>query len=215
MGAGDEAQRHAVVFDCNIYLDVARLLGPPFSWEKFNAAAANLTKAPVPHPTDPAHDSLRAIAMCTSGKFAGDEVLEVWTNSHIEKVVRGKAQQPTIPEPATGYRGLGWRHEHAQGLVDELIVTLTEQSNGGTLGAHYPDGNPPLDHEDGVVYGACRSVSAEDPVCRTYCVTRDKGFLDAYDSGLLSNHSPVLPPAKFIALMRSARAQYSIRGMRP
>jgi hypothetical protein len=66
-----------------------------------------------------------------------------------------------------------------------------------------------------MVYGACRSLSAEDPLCRTYCVTRDRGFLDAYSSGLLSNHSTVLPPAKFVALMRTARVQYSIRGMRP
>jgi hypothetical protein len=213
--AGDESQRHAVVFDCNVYLDVARLIGPPFSWEKLSSAAAKLTRIAVPHPTDPAHDSLRAIAMCTSGKFAGEEVLEVWTNSHIDKVVRGKAQQPTTPNPVTGYRGLGWSHEHAQALVDELIGTLIGLSNGGTLGAHHPDGNPPLDHEDGMVYGACRSLSGEDPLCRIYCVTRDKGFLDAYTSGALSNHSIVLAPGKFVALLRAARVRYSIRGMRP
>jgi hypothetical protein len=31
---------HAVVFDVNVYLDAAELLGPPFTWEKFATAAA-------------------------------------------------------------------------------------------------------------------------------------------------------------------------------
>jgi hypothetical protein len=104
----EESQRHVVVFDVNVYLDVADLLGPPFTWGKFDANAAGVAKENVPHPDDPAYDSLRAIAVCTSGKFAGPETLEVWTNTHIDKTVRAKAQQSAIPDPDTGYRGLGW-----------------------------------------------------------------------------------------------------------
>lgn len=210
----DDPRRHIVVFDCNIYLDVACLLGPPFSWGKFDAAAARVAKTRVPHPVDRAYDALRAIAACASGRFAGDETVEVWTNSHINKIVRSKAVQSTEPGP-DGYRGLGWDQAEAQSLVTDLIYGVAERSNGGVLDGHYPDGNPPLDYEDGMVYGACRHLAATDPLARVYCVTRDKGFLKAHKDERLSDHSKVLTPSAFVALIRMARAQYSIRRMRP
>jgi hypothetical protein len=83
-------------------------------------------------------------------------------------------------DPRTGLRGLGWSQDCAQALVDDLIFGVAHRSSGGTLGGHYPDGNPPLDHEDGMVYGACRWLAAEDPLAHVYCVTNDKGFLAAY-----------------------------------
>jgi hypothetical protein len=135
----EEAQRHVVVFDCNVYLDVACLLGEPFSWEKFDTAAARAVKTPVPHPLDSSVDSVRAIAACTSGLFAGDETVEVWTNAHIDKIVRGKAVQSPIADQDTGYRGLGWSAAGGSALVTDLILGIAQRSNGGTLGDHYPD----------------------------------------------------------------------------
>lgn len=213
MNVGEEIQRHLVVFDCNIYLDTASLLGSPFTWEAFDAAAARLARVPVPHPQNGAYDSLRALAACTSGRFAGDEALEVWTSSHIDTIVRGKASQSSSENPATGHRGLGWTDEAAQGLIDDLVYGLIDRSGGGSVGDLFPDGNPPLDHEDGMVFGACRYLAGDDPLAHVYCVTRDKGFIDAYTSGALSRHSHVMAPARFIALIRAARVQYSVRRM--
>lgn len=207
---GEEQQRHVVVFDVNVYLDVASLLGPPFTWDKVSKAAASVARGPVPHRTDLAYDSLRAIAACTSGRFAGSESLEVWTNAHIDKMVRSKAQQPVSPNPRTGYRGLGWGGDEARALVTELIEGLTARSLGGTLGDTYPDGNPPLDHEDGMVYGACKWLAGDDPLCRVYCVTRDRDFIAAHSNGSLTKHSYVLTPTRFLLLLRSARAQYAV-----
>lgn len=213
MSSGDEIQRHLVVFDCNIYLDAASIVGQPFVWSNFDAAIARLARIAVPHPRDGAQDSLRALAACTSGRFAGDEALEVWTSSHIDTIVRGKASQPTSPDPRTGYQGLGWSMGEAQALVDSLIYGLVDRSGGGSAGELFPDGNPPLDHEDGMVFGVCRHLAADDPLARVYCVTRDRGFLKAHDSGALSRHSYVIPPAKFIALIRAARLRHSARWM--
>lgn len=211
---GEEPQRHIVVLDCNIYLDVARLLGPPFRWSELSKAAAQMAREPVPHPMGQMYDSLRAVAICTSGRFAGDETLEVWTNAHIDRLVRGKAMQPITPDPTTNLRGLGWSRDDAQTLVTELIEGLTSQSNGGTLGSGgFPDGNPPLDHEDGMVYGACRSLAGDDPLAKVYCVTRDGGFIGSYQAGSLGNHSRVVTPAMFVAGVRSARSQYSTQRM--
>ncbi|MFC4951253.1 hypothetical protein [Pseudonocardia sp. GCM10023141] len=209
-----EVPRHVVVFDCNVYLDVASVLAAPFDWAAFDAAVARLAKAPVPHPTDPALDSLRAVAGCTSGRFAGKETLEVWTSAHIDATVRSKAKHPSIPDPRTGYRGLGWSQSDAQGLVDELIHGATERSDGGTLGNCIPDGNPPLDHEDGLVYGACRKLAGDDPLATVYCVTRDRDFLGARTAGSLSGHTKVITPSTFVGLIRAARASFSIERMR-
>lgn len=100
--------RHVVVFDCNIYLDIAHIVGAPFTWEAFDREAARLACEPVPHPTDRAYDSLRAVAVTQSGRFAGRGTLEVWSSEHIHKVVEDKARQSVTPDPTTGYRGLGW-----------------------------------------------------------------------------------------------------------
>jgi hypothetical protein len=64
-----------------------------------------------------------------------------------------------------------------------------------------------------MVFGVCRHLAADDPLARVYCVTRDRGFLEAYTSGALGSHSFVIPPAKFIALIRAARFRYSARWM--
>jgi hypothetical protein len=206
-------QRHLVVFDCNIYLDVASLLGPPFEWSKFDAAVAKLASVEVPHPKDRAYDSLRALAVCTSGRFVRDELLEVWTSGHIDAMVRGKASQPVIADSRTGHRGLGWPGEAARALVDDLVHGLVGRSGGDALAGHVPGGNPPLDHEDGMVFGACRRLAGEDPLAEVYCVTRDRGFLDAYRSGGLGRHSRVLAPSEFVALIRAVRLHYSMTNM--
>lgn len=123
-------------------------------------------------------------------------------------MTRGKAAQSTVPNPATGYRGFGWAQHDAAGLVTDLIGGLIGRSAGGTLGDTFPDGNPPLDHEDGMVYGACKQLAAEDPLSNVYCVTNDQGFLSAHKQGELRGHSRVITPSTFLLLVRAARAQY-------
>ena len=212
-----ESTRHVVVLDVNIYLEVGALLGPPFSWDKFDELIAQ--SGPTRRSGERQElDSLRLVAACTSGKFAGDDPLEVFTNSHIDRLVRRKAMHPAVPVAVSGSRrrGLGWNRHDAQGLVDDLIYGLVEMSNGGTLGeTPTTDGHPPLDHEDGMVYGACRVLAGQDLLCKVYCVTRDKGFLDAARSGRLSGHSRVATPAAMTELIRRARLNVSLRKMRP
>lgn len=207
-----EPQRYVVVFDVNVYLDVARLLEAPFSWAGFSAAAAQHARTSVPHPSDPRVDSLRAVAACQSGVLAGDDPLEVWTSAHIDRLVRAKAQQPVSQGSGTG---LGWSPEHAQALVADLVYGIVEDSSGGTLGDVTPDGNPPLDHEDGLVYGACRRLSGEDPVATVICVTRDRGFLGSYREGRLGGHTRVITPAAFVGFVRRSRFARVTRSMRP
>lgn len=201
-----------MVFDVNVYLDIARLLGPPFSWARLASAAAMHSRSPVPHPSDPLVDSLRAVAACQSGLLAGDDPLEVWTSAHIDRIVRAKAQQPIRQNSDTG---LGWSAGDARALVPDLIYRIVRDSSGGTLGDVFPNGNPPLDHEDGMVYGACRRISGDDPVAIVICVTRDQQFLDYYRAGRLDGHTRVVTPVQFVGFVRRSRFADSTRSMRP
>lgn len=209
-----EGHRHLVVFDVNVYLDAAFLTGAPFSWESFDAIAASSAQAPVPHPRGD-YDSLRAIATCQSGTFAGLETVEVFTNDHIEDMVHSKAQHPLVPAPGSDLKGLGWNRSDADALLEGFVWEVGNRSSGGCVPTDVPDGNPPLDHEDGMVYGACKYLAGEDPLATVYCVTRDRAFLRAAELGKLSGHTRVLHPAHFVGLVRAARASLGVRRMRP
>lgn len=208
-------QRHLVVFDVNVYLDAASLIGAPFSWEAFDAIAASTTKVPVPHPADGAYDSLRAIATCLSGTFAGSAPVQVFTNDHIEDMIHSKAQHPVVPTPGSDLKGLGWSRGNADALLQDFVWEVGNRSSGYCIPSGIPDGNPPLDHEDGMVYGACKYLAGEDPLAAVYCVTRDGPFRNAAKAGRLTGHTKVLHPAQFVGLVRSARANLAVKRMRP
>lgn len=209
-----DGHRHLVVFDVNVYLDAAFLTGAPFSWESFDAIAASIAQVPVPH-SDGDYDSLRAIATCQSGTFAGLETVEVFTNDHIEDMVHAKAQHPVVPAPGSDLKGLGWSRSDADALLEEFVWEVGNRSSGGCVPTDVPDGNPPLDHEDGMVYGACKYLAGEDPLATVYCVTRDRPFLEAARLGKLSGHTKVLHPSKFVGLVRAARASLGVKRIRP
>lgn len=187
-----------VVFDCNVYLDAAFLVGEPFSWEQLDNKIIEVSKGV----SGRAPYSIAAIAVCTSGRFAGDESLEVWTSPHINATVRFKAQEPVS---AVGSSGLGWQSLSAASLVDDLICELVSRSCGLVAPDAYPEGDPPLDHEDGKVFGTCKWISADDPLANVYCVTNDGDFITAYENGELGGHTRVLRPSRFVSLVKAAR----------
>src|ERR1700684_3505166 len=112
MVAANPPSCHAVVYDVNVYLDVADLLGPPFTWQKFSQAAATHQMTPLLG-TDRRVDSLRALALATTGLFAGQDALQVWTSAHIDGLVATKARHPLVAEHPDD-RGLGWTPDAAE-----------------------------------------------------------------------------------------------------
>lgn len=196
-----------------MYLDVARLLNRPFGWAHLAQVAAQQMREPLPHPRSHMYDSLRALAISTSGRLVDNEALEVWTSDHIDDTVEYIAAQPTRP-PAGGARGLGWTPEEADELVEHLVHRVVTESGGGSVGSiPHPDGNPPLDHEDGLVLGACRELVTIDLLANVYCVTGDGGFLRAASEGRLPDHSKVMSPAKFVAMVRRTRQLAATQAM--
>lgn len=215
MTSAAQTELHVVVFDVNVYLDVARLLGPPFTWDKFEAASAAHHAAPVPCVDDPRVDSLRAIATCRSGYLAGrDDILEVWTSEHIDDLVRYKAIQPTDGSTAED-RGLGWSPDDADELVTGLVHGLVfDDSRGGQVeGIRIPSGTPPLSHEDGMVFAASLKAYPDEVAVARYCVTRDVEFRECLPD--LPGEVDVLYPYEWLLYVRSARSRYAAMTMRP
>lgn len=209
-----EGDRHAVVFDVNVYLDVARILGPPFSWKSFDEAVVAARKAPVPHPSDRRLDSLRAIAVSASGRFAGRQSLEVWTSDHIADLIEIKAAQPTDGETPE-LTGLGWSASDARGLLVDLHDDLVwDMTGGASVGeVRRPDGTPPLSHEDGCVFTTARRCATDDPdvYYHRYLVTCDTDVLDA----TLPSDVEVLSPGDWVLLVRRLSADVLMASMRP
>ncbi|WP_213002686.1 hypothetical protein [Winogradskya consettensis] len=199
-----------VVFDCNIYLDAARVLGEPFTWGKLRHVVDKLESVLVPHPKDEAFDSLRALNYAYAVQIDLDNV-EVWASYHIAVMVRYVLERPVVPSKKNETPGLGWSAESVEDLLDELIFGLVTLSGGGIVKRYLPDGNPPLDHEDGKIYGACRALAGDDPLAEVYCVTRDREFRAAYRKGLLGRHTQVIAPAELAMMIRQASAQAAFR----
>ncbi|SEB99142.1 hypothetical protein SAMN04489844_1464 [Nocardioides exalbidus] len=201
-----------VVFDVNIYLDVARLIGAPFNTSALSDALARENGKPAPH-RDPKVDSARALVIARSGFLAGTQRLEAWTSDHINALVRHKAKQlddeALLPED----RGLGWTAEHAQGLLDDLLWQVIEGSGGDTVGnLRYPEHSPPLDHEDGMVLATALAAADGDLVCDRILVTRDRRFIEKCAE---LGHPRVMHPSQFVMLASRARSQAAMSRMRP
>lgn len=204
---------HAVVFDVNVYLDVAELVGPPFTWQAFNALAISHKDSPLPN-SDQRVDSLRAIAVSMSGKFVGPQPLEIWTSDHIDVLVELKAGQPRAADTAEG-RGLGWSVADARGLlagfVDDLVYDMT---NGGTVGEiTRADGTPPLSHEDGCVYTTARCAAPdEEEYYHRYLVTCDRHIRESAPE--LASDVEIYHPHEWVELLRNVRKTVGLRAMR-
>jgi hypothetical protein len=190
-----------VVFDVNIYVDLAELIAQPFEWEKLEAAAAGHWGDTLPHNDNARYDSLRAVLMSKSGDVGTGETLEVWTSKHIDDLVISK-----VNERAIDTAGDAWTRANAVDFHDQLVNTLVfDMTRGGSAG-RVPDplNNPPLDWEDGCVMRT--AVSAGDvPESPRYCVTRDEPFREACRKGQLEPSVQVLYPHEWIISLRNAR----------
>ncbi|GAA2542280.1 hypothetical protein GCM10010435_07350 [Winogradskya consettensis] len=158
-------------------------------------------------------DSLRAVAVTTTGRFAGPDLLQVWSSDHIDRLLVNKAQQPRNGATAES-RGLGWSPADANALLtdflDELVYDMT---GGGRVEIVGVSGNPPLDHEDARVYTTAMRAAADATLPSIkYCVTRDREFRCAKD---LDGHVEILYPDEFLTLVRRSRAALAVGGMRP
>jgi hypothetical protein len=201
-----------VVFDVNIYLDAARLVGPPFNMAALSDILAREKGTRPPHP-DRRIDSARSLVIARSGILARPQRLQVWTSDHINALVRLKARQPDDEALFPEDRGLGWSDEHAHALLDDLVWPVVFDSAGDTVGdLRYPEHSPPLDHEDGMVFATAKAAADGDVVCDRILVTRDLPFAEKCKA---LGYPRVMHPSQFVAFTHAARSKVAVTNMRP
>jgi hypothetical protein len=202
--------KYIVVFDVNIYLSVARLLGEPFSQADFQRLVISTAgQSEATYTRD--HWAVLAIAVCSSGLLSAGVPLEVWSSDHINTLVPFKAAQLNNPKLAPEDRGLGWSDDNARDLLENLVWWIVDQSGGDEINVVYPRSSPPLTHEDGLVYATARDCDSGDAVCERILVTADGDFLDAENL----TYPAVMSAETFVRLVRSARSSARFQRMVP
>ena len=190
-----------VVFDVNVYLDVAELLGPPFSWASLQHKMAQVAGYVVPWVEDERVDSLKAIAYSSRGHVIPGEPLEVWSSDHVDDMVFWKATQaPNPSDPDDG--GLGWSDADATTLLEHLVRDLVyDKTNGGGIPVTKPHGWTAVSHEDGQVFETAYRAGDFEASPRI-CVTRDNDFREA--NPYLSARVDVMYPWEFVQYLQKA-----------
>lgn len=198
-----------IVFDANVFLDAARALGEPFSWNGVQDLVAREQSSRFPH-RERVVNSVRALALGASGRMTPSVCAQVWTSDHIDGLVRHKASQPDDPTLDERQRGLGWSWTNADALVTDLIWHVVHASGGDTLGrVLIPRDAPPLEHEDGLVYATARDAFDGDTTCDRLVVTSDQAF---YEHASQSTAYPrAVTPAQYVELVRYMRRREAVR----
>lgn len=197
---------HVVVLDCNIILRLANYFRASFTIDDVNTLLKQ-HKSISPDISAPVIDAAMALTFCHRKTTFAGEPLTFVTSRHILDTIKYKANQPQQKH------GLGLSTECATNLA-ELLAQLSEQSYGRVVERHEQtaENNPPLDHEDGMVYGLCRKLSGEDAYYLVWCVTFDKGFIADAKLFPLKDIIQVETPRNFISYHRS---QFMQRMPRP
>ena len=151
-----------VIFDCNIYIDVAEALG-------FDASLANLRNFRTA--SRPLQAEIDAFQCVLAGKF-GPYDLKLGSSLHIK----------------------------AKSFLDQFHDNLVDIMLTGFIGEEHV---PPLDHEDGVVFGTCHEIRNTPGIVQTILVTRDKQFADSFKD--VPSHTTVLHPIGFMKLCDAAQ----------
>jgi len=194
MAAPPAPTAHLVVLDCNIYLDVARVLGEPFDWALLSHVVAKYRSGPLPNPAFPMLDSLFVVASLMSGRFAGSASAEVWISDHIEDMIDFKLEHD-----------LHWSDPGRAAFFKDFVHDLVQaRTSGDSIGEiQIPYGSPPLDHEDGLVFATVNTAGYTDTSYFKYCVTGDTEFCRARLPGL----NRVFAPHQWVHYVRSAQAK--------
>lgn len=161
-------QPHIVTLDVNIYLTVARKLGPGFTDEQFMSCVSDAGQ----HDTD-----VFALFQGLMEPYPDGGLIEVWTGQHIVETALYKAELP-LNGPTAEKSGFGWTEEQSQSIAN-LILGVQTLTHGGFV---IKDGtylHPPMDYEDGCVMQCAKTAHSSLNLCHRYCITNDYGMIDA------------------------------------
>jgi hypothetical protein len=142
-------------------------------------------------------ESAKALAIASSGTFAGNQRLQVWTNDWIDQVSINVAAR------SRELRGLGWSQEDANSIKEHLIYgAAVNPSQGQSFESNKRAKFPDLSWDDSQVLSTAQSVLTLDPTAKSLCVTNDKNFRNTSSAAGVV----MLTPPEFIEAISQTRA---------
>lgn len=169
-----EPQPYVVTPDVNVYLSVARILGPGFTADDF----ISRVEAADEHGYD-----VFSFFRCLFKPHPDGGRIEVWTGQHIIETALYKAGLPKRQE-SEEKSGLGWSELQSQSIAD-LIVGVETYTQGGFVRDDGTYMHPPMDYEDGCVMQCAKNAHPTLNLCRRYCITYDQKMIEAARKSML------------------------------
>lgn len=196
-----DSTHHVVVLDCNIILNLAQHFGGAFTSEEVNRLlSAHRSETTV---REPVRNAARAFTLAIRGQTFAGQPMSFVTSRHILDTVIHKATQPQCGTRQE-QRGLGLDRDTAQRIA-ALVEGLSKDSFRRVIepNEQVAEKTPPLDHEDGMVYGLCRLLSGMDSRFHVWCVTFDREFIDHARTFDRSHCISVVLPGEFVSRHQS------------
>ena len=183
------------VFDINVYLNVARLVGEPYSKIMLHTRLIKPTHDPSER-LKLIIESAKLVAVTTSGVFAGNQSLQIWTSDWIVKGTINVAKRPVSD------KGLGWGLANAQALEADLIFgTAVGPSNGLQLPTNKSAKFDGLSSDDAQVLSTALEALSQNPSSQVICVTNDTAFRNTtWNGGVL-----MMTSGEFLTLITASR----------
>jgi hypothetical protein len=154
-----------VVPDVNIYLTVARLLGPGFTPQDFMMKVREAR-----NPSRPI-DVFTLFASLLQ-PYPDGASIQISSGTHILGTAAWKAQQPTAASTDED-SGLGWKPEDIHRITD-IICDLVDTTDGEMIDLNGTFMHPPLDYEDGCVMRCAFDARKDQALFRRFCITYDR-----------------------------------------
>lgn len=186
-----DPQPYIVTPDVNVYLTVARILGPGFTDDDF----ISRVEAADEHGLD-----VFSFFRCLFKPHPDGGRIEVWTGQHIIETALYKAGLPKGQEREE-QSGLGWSESQYQSIAD-LIVGVEAYTHGGFVKDDGTYMHPPMDYEDGCVMQCAKNAHQSLNLCRRYCITYDQGMIEAARNSRLVK---VVSPRTWCASLQIAK----------
>lgn len=150
----------------------------------------------------------RAVLLAGKGGTPFHEPIYIYSSDHIIGTIERKARQPrraNRPED----QGLGLGEAVVAEILDDFLIFLTNETGGRvvTFSEQTADKTPPLDFEDGMVFGLCNRLRGEDARNFIWCLTFDKRFIEDAKTFGDSSNIRVCPPEHFVSFIKSQTTQ--------
>lgn len=189
-----EPQPYIVTPDVNVYLTVARILGPGFTDDDFISRVREADE----HGLD-----VFSFFRCLFKPHPDGGRIEVWTGQHIIETALYKAGLPQRQERTerTEKCGFGWTEHQSQSIAN-LIAGIAAHTQGGFVKDDGTYMHPPMDYEDGCVMQCAKNAHQNLNLCRRYCITYDQGMIEAARNSRLVK---VVSPRTWCTYLRIAK----------